>query len=41
MSAFEPQVGPSDLDDIIAAVRQLQQGGGKLPSERDLAQHLS
>ncbi|RVA77887.1 FadR family transcriptional regulator, partial [Mesorhizobium sp. M7A.F.Ca.CA.001.11.2.1] len=24
MSAFEPQVGPSDLDDIIAAVRQLQ-----------------
>ncbi|TIW38346.1 MAG: FadR family transcriptional regulator, partial [Mesorhizobium sp.] len=25
MSAFEPQIVSSDLDDIIAAVRQLQQ----------------
>ena len=41
MSAFEPQFVPSGLDDIIAAVRELQQGGGKLPSERDLAEHLS
>ncbi|TIT42967.1 MAG: GntR family transcriptional regulator, partial [Mesorhizobium sp.] len=41
MNAFEPQIVPSDLDDIIAAVRRLQQGGGKLPSERDLAEHLN
>ncbi|RUU19401.1 FadR family transcriptional regulator, partial [Mesorhizobium sp. M6A.T.Ca.TU.002.02.2.1] len=41
MNAFEPQIVSSDLDDIIAAVRRLQQGGGKLPSERDLAEHLN
>jgi DNA-binding FadR family transcriptional regulator len=41
LSAFEPQIIVSELDDIIVAIRQLQQDGGKLPSERDLADRLN
>ncbi len=41
MTAFKPQIMQSDLDDIITAIRQLHQDGGKLPSERDLAERLN
>lgn len=40
MTAFKPQIMQSDLEDIITAIRQMQQDGGKLPSERDLADLL-
>ena len=38
MTTFKPQIMQSDLDDIITAIRQVQQDSGKLPSERDLAE---
>ena len=41
MNAVEPTFVLSGVDDIIAAVRRLQQDGGKLPSERDLAEQLN
>ncbi len=40
MAAFEPKLVLSDVDDIIAAIRQIQKNGGVLPSERDLAEQL-
>ncbi len=41
MNAFEPKFVVSDLDGIIAAVRQVQASEGRLPSERDLAEQLN
>jgi GntR family transcriptional repressor for pyruvate dehydrogenase complex len=41
LTAFKPQIMQSDLEDIITAIRRIQQDGGKLPSERDLADHLN
>ncbi len=40
MAAFEPKLVLSDVEDIIAAIRKLQEAGGALPSERDLADQL-
>jgi GntR family transcriptional repressor for pyruvate dehydrogenase complex len=40
LTTFKPQIMQSDLDDIVTAIRQVQQDGGKLPSERDLAELL-
>jgi GntR family transcriptional repressor for pyruvate dehydrogenase complex len=40
LTAFKPQIMQSDLDDIITAIRRMQQDGRKLPSERDLADLL-
>ena len=41
MTAFEPKLVLSDVDDIIGAIRQIQKEGGPLPSERDLAEQLN
>lgn len=41
MTEFEPEVAPSELDEIVAAVRRIQHEEGKLPSERDLADQLN
>lgn len=41
MTEFESQTALSDVDEIIAAVRRIRQEGGKLPSERDLAEQLN
>ncbi|PSJ58955.1 FadR/GntR family transcriptional regulator [Pseudaminobacter soli (ex Li et al. 2025)] len=41
MTEYEPEVAPSELDEIVAAVRRIQQEEGKLPSERDLAEQLN
>lgn len=41
MTEFEPEVAPSELDEIVAAVRRIQQEEGRLPSERDLADQLN
>lgn len=41
MTAFRPTIVPSEVDDIIAAIRQIQEESGKLPSERDLADLLN
>lgn len=41
MAAFEPKLVLSDVDDIVAAIRQVQKPGGVLPSERDLAEQLN
>jgi DNA-binding FadR family transcriptional regulator len=41
LTAFKPQIMQSDLEDIITAIRRMQQEGGKLPSERDLADLLN
>jgi GntR family transcriptional regulator, transcriptional repressor for pyruvate dehydrogenase complex len=41
LTEFEPEVAPSELDEIVAAVRRIQQEEGRLPSERDLADQLN
>jgi GntR family transcriptional regulator, transcriptional repressor for pyruvate dehydrogenase complex len=41
LSEFEPHIIPSDLDQIVAAIRELKQRDGDLPSERDLADRLN
>ena len=35
------EVGPNDISGIIAAIRQLREAGGELPSERDMAVQLN
>lgn len=41
MTAFAPNIALSEVDGIVAAVRQLHEDQGKLPSERDLADQLN
>lgn len=41
MRVIERPSGPSGLDDIVAAIRRLQQSGHKVPSERVLAGQLN
>jgi DNA-binding FadR family transcriptional regulator len=41
LTEYELEVAQSELDEIVAAVRRIQQEEGKLPSERDLADQLN